>query len=169
MVYFYGEFSTPPSDFRTFKGPNTDPMANYHNLTNGRTSQPEFGTSNVTSGPMNDRIGGLFSWENGQAAQISSRIGISTISIERARGYVSSEIPSWKLEDAVNSAVDEWNADVFSKIRVPLDNTVNITHVRLLYSALYFIHLMPSDRTDENPLWQSDEPYWEDFYTMCQS
>jgi hypothetical protein len=27
---------------------------------------------------------------------------------------------------------------------------------------------MPSDRTGENPLWVSDEPFWDDFYTLCK-
>jgi len=80
------------------------------------------------------------------------------ISTEKAQAYISSEIPSWKLNDTVDAAVEEWNKDVFSKIQVPLDETANLTHIRLLYSSLYFIHLMPSDRTGENPLWESDEP-----------
>lgn len=61
----------------------------------------------------------------------------------------------------------EWNEDVFSRIRVSTDEeTSNLTNIRLLYSSLYFMHLMPSDRTGDNPLWQSEEPYWDDFYTM---
>jgi len=118
---------------------------------------------------MNDRVGALFTWDDGPAAQVSSRVGISFISVEKARAYKNSEIPSWNLNDTVAAAVKEWNEDVFSKIRVPIDDSANMTHVRLLYSSLYFMHLMPSDRTGENPLWESDEPYWDDFYTMCQS
>jgi putative alpha-1,2-mannosidase len=65
----------------------------------------------------------------------------------------------------VTVAVDEWNRDVFSKIQVSTDDTQNRTNLVLLYSSLYFMHLMPSDRTGENPLWESDEPSWDDFYT----
>lgn len=100
---------------------------------------------------MNDRIGALFSWDAGQESRINSRVGISFMSVDKARSYIRSEIPSWELDDTVRSAVKEWNNDVFSKIQVPLDDTANMTHVRLLYSSLYFIHLMPSDRTGENP------------------
>jgi hypothetical protein len=32
---------------------------------------------------------------------------------------------------------------------------------------LYFSHLMPSNRTGENPLWDSEEPYYDDFYAIC--
>lgn len=94
-------------------------------------------------------------------------MGISTISTDRARSYIKKEIPSWTLGDAVADAVEEWNKDVLSKMQVPLDDSANMTHVRLLYSSLYFMHLMPADRTGENPLWESDEPYWDDFYTLC--
>lgn len=32
-----------------------------------------------------------------------------------------------------------------------------------------FSSLMPSDRTSENPLWGSEEPFWDDFYTLCET
>lgn len=83
--------------------------------------------------------------------------------------FKDTEIKSWVLNDTVDAAVQEWNQDVFSTIRVNTDASANTTKLALLYSSLYFMHLMPSDRTGENPLWQSNEPYWDDFYTMCQS
>lgn len=144
-------------------------MPRYQNLANGGISEPTFGnkTNRATSGLMNHRVGALFSWNDGPAGHITSRVGISSISTERARSYIEKEIPSWKLNDTVADAVKEWNRDVFNKVQVPLDDSANMTHVRLLYSSLYFIHLMPSDRTGENPLWESEEPFWDDFYTMC--
>lgn len=116
---------------------------------------------------MSNRIGALVSWGSGSASSVVSRVGISSISTARARSYVEKEIPSWTLNDTVADAVKEWNKDVFNKIQVPLDDSANMTHVRLLYSSLYFMHLMPSDRSGENPLWDSGEPFWDDFYTMC--
>ncbi|KAJ5692453.1 hypothetical protein N7462_001876 [Penicillium macrosclerotiorum] len=166
-VYFYGEFSEAPDTAKTFSGVNTDPMPHYQNLANGGTSEPTYeNQAKVISGPMNNRIGVLMSWNNGPASHISSRVGISSISAKKARSYIKNEIPSWKLNDTVIDAVKEWNEDVFQKVQVPLDDSANLTNIRLLYTSLYFIHLMPSDRTGENPLWQSDEPYWDDFYTM---
>lgn len=143
-------------------------MPRYQNLANGGTSQPQFSKAQkISAGPMNNRIGVLLSWGDGPASHITSRVGISSMSIDRARSYIK-EIPSWKLNDTVTDSVKEWNQDVFNKVRVPIDDSANMTHVRLLYSSLYFIHLMPSDRTGENPLWDSGEPYWDDFYTMCE-
>lgn len=168
-VYFWGEFSQPADEAQTFSGVNTDPMPRYQTHANGGISEPTFGnkTHKATSGPMNHRVGALFSWSDRPASHVISRVGISTISTERARSYIETEIPSWDLQETVADAIREWNEDVFNKISVPLGDSANMTHVRLLYSSLYFIHLMPSDRTGENPLWESDEPYWDDFYTMC--
>lgn len=118
-----------------------------------------------TSGPLHDRIGALFTFTG--AAQVKSRVGISFMSEQKACNYVKEEIPTWTLNDTVSNAVKEWNADVFSKIQVPLDSpTTNQTNLVLLYSSLYFMHLMPSNRTGENPLWDSGEPYWDDWYTI---
>ncbi|KAL3496950.1 glycosyl hydrolase family 92-domain-containing protein [Aspergillus germanicus] len=167
-VYFYGEFNTVPDAARVFRGPNTDPMRGSQGLANGQPSFPAYdnSTEKQSSGPMNDRVGAVFSWNPDADTLITSRVGISFISVEKAQSYIRSEILSWALNETVESAVKEWNEDVFSKIQVPLDDTANLTNVRLLYSSLYFIHLMPSDRTGENPLWESDEPSWDDFYTL---
>lgn len=145
-------------------------MPRYQNLADGGISHPTYGndTKKVTAGPMNNRIGVLMSWNDGPASHLTSRVGISSISTERARSYIEKEIQSWKLNDTVTDSVNEWNKDVFNKIQVPLGDSANLTHVRLLYSSLYFMHLMPSDRTGENPLWDSGEPFWDDFYTMCK-
>lgn len=143
-------------------------MPRQHNHANGGTTHATHAHGKVTSGPMNHRIGALFSWDDDdcEGSQVSSRVGISFMSVDKAQSYIRSEIPSWKLEDTVSAAVKEWNEDVFQKVHVPMDHQANKTHIILLYSSLYMMHLMPSERTGENPLWESDEPYWDDFYTF---
>ena len=37
---------------------------------------------------------------------------------------------------------------------------------QMFYTALYHTMLMPVDRTGENPLWQSNEPSYDDFYAI---
>jgi putative alpha-1,2-mannosidase len=164
-VYFCGDFDTPPDETKTFRGRNTDPMARYHTFSNEPYQQPIFGNDSEASGQLNDRIGALFSWTTSSSATVRSRVGVSFISAEKACRFRDDEIPSWSLDDIVTAAVEEWNRDVFSKIKVPTDDTQNRTNLVLLYSSLYFMHLMPSDRSGENPLWESDEPSWDDFYT----
>ncbi|KAH1274204.1 hypothetical protein KXW98_005445 [Aspergillus fumigatus] len=87
-------------------------------------------------------------------SEITSLIGISLMSSDRARSFIRSEIPSWRLTDTVKDAVEQWNKEVLSKTQVPLDRTANMAHVRLLYSSLYFMYPMPSNRTGDNPLWR---------------
>ena len=38
--------------------------------------------------------------------------------------------------------------------------------MRQIYTAVYHTMLMPVDRTHENPLWQSGEPYYDDYYAV---
>jgi putative alpha-1,2-mannosidase len=90
------------------------------------------------------------------------------MSVTRACTYKNEEIPTWDLQAAAKAVKDEWNRDVFSKIQVATDGSANQTRLALLYSSLYFMHLIPSQRIGENPLWESVEPYWDDFYTMCK-
>ncbi|KAK8031392.1 glycoside hydrolase family 92 protein [Apiospora arundinis] len=176
-IFFCGEFDTVPEEAKTFRGRNTDPIARHHVFSNGPVEQAVFSsnvfssndtTARVTasSGPMNDRVGAVFSWK-AETQMVASRVGISFISASKACKFKDEEIPTWSLDDTVNAAVAEWNRDVFNKIRVATDGeSANRTNLVLLYSSLYFMHLMPSDRAGENPLWDSGEPSWDDFYTF---
>ncbi|CEL07447.1 Putative Glycosyl hydrolase, family 92 protein [Aspergillus calidoustus] len=129
-VYFYSEFDIKPESAQVFRGPNTDPMRGSQGLANGQPSFPIYdnSTDKESSGPMNDRVGAVFSWKPDTEARIISKVGISFISVEKARAFIRSEIPSWTLSDTVESAVKEWNEDVFSKIQVALDDTANLTN-----------------------------------------
>ncbi|KAI5357668.1 Putative alpha-1,2-mannosidase, six-hairpin glycosidase superfamily [Septoria linicola] len=106
----------------------------------------------------------VFSWSSGAARTVKSRIGISFISAEKACARKNEQITTWNLDDTVAAAVEEWNRDVFSKVQVPVDAGQNQTDLILLYSHLYFTHLMPSDRSGENPLSDAEDA-WDDFYT----
>lgn len=164
-TYFCGEFERSPSEARTFRGRNTDPVKAQHTWANADPSEATFGKSKQNSGPMNDRVGALFTWEGSNSSPIRSRVGISMISVEKACAFKDHEIKSWDLNVTVQAAVEEWNTDVFSKIQVPVDESRNRTDIVLLYSSLYFMHLMPSDRRNENPLWPSTDS-WDDFYAL---
>lgn len=108
-----------------------------------------------------NRIGSLFEFP-ANASSVTSKVGISWISAEKACRFLE-EIPSWDLTTTVEAAKDQWNTEVLSKIDV---QTENQTQLEMFYTGLYHSHLLPSDRTGENPNWQSDEPYYDDFYTI---
>jgi putative alpha-1,2-mannosidase len=164
-VYVCGEFDTPPNEAKAFKGKNTFPTSrHFRTYGNGTISRPTYTGSSARSGPLNDRVGAIFTWSN--TTRVKSRVGISFMSVDKACAYKDSELATWSIEDTMQAARDEWNRDVFSKIQVDTSESANKTRLALLYSSLYFMHLIPSERIGENPLWESDEPSYDDFYTM---
>ena len=168
-VYVCGEFDTPPDSAKAFKGKNTFPVSrHFRTFDNETIPQPTYAKNKARAGPLNDRVGAIFSWNttSNETSIIKSRVGISFISVEQACVYKDDELSSWSVEETAQAARDEWNRDVFSKIRVDTSHAANKTRLALLYSSLYFTHLIPSERTHENPLWESDEPYFDDFYAI---
>ncbi|CAN8095877.1 unnamed protein product [Discula destructiva] len=175
-VFFCTYFDSHPSDVQIFTGRNTDQMSRLHSYDGEGPPQAVFHDlassdgvtdSEYTQGVFpGSRIGAVLSWDDSAANTITSVTGISFLNVTDACQMVTDELTDRALNETVSAAVKEWNEDVFSKIQVATDDTANTTYLRLLYSSLYFMHLMPSDRTGQNPLWQSDEPYFDDFYTL---
>ncbi|KXT09509.1 hypothetical protein AC579_7186 [Pseudocercospora musae] len=122
-------------------------------------------------------VGALFSWKrigaNASADHIiESRVGISYISADQACKNSAKELPSSiTFEDAVAQAQNEWESKILNSIEVVddgHDTSGNDTLKRMLYSALYQTGLLPTDKTGENPYWETGEgqPYFDDHYTL---
>lgn len=93
-----------------------------------------------------------------------SRVGVSFISTARACANVDAEMPEGTALRTVRQQTREaWNSDVFAKLTT---SETNPTKLSQLYTALYFMHLIPANKTGENPLWQSREPYYDDIFTF---
>lgn len=148
-VYFCGYFDTPTT-FKTFLGTDSDgdELKQYSNAT--------------FVGSDEARLGAVFSFDS--AKEITSRVGVSFISSEQACQNVDDQIPAGTtletLEDDVKTA---WNDQILSKITT---TDTNSTKLQLLYSSLYHMHLVPTNKTGENPLWSSTEPYYDDIFTF---
>lgn len=94
-------------------------------------------------------------------------MGISWISTEKACKNVEDEIPEDKeFQSVVDDAQSEWETKVLSKVATTNTNDTTLT---LLYTSLYFMHLLPTNQTGENPQWTSQEPYYEDIFTYWVS
>lgn len=114
----------------------------------------------ATSSSGSTRVGGLFSFQD---SNVTSRVGISWISTDKACKHVQDEIPDGTgLESVVDDAKTEWDAEVLSKVTTSNTNQTSLT---LLYTSLYFMHLIPTNQTGENPGWTSSEPYYQDIFT----
>lgn len=93
-----------------------------------------------------------------------SRVGVSFISADQACDSVNREIPRGKTLSEVRKETREvWDTEVFGKVTT---KETNVTKLNQLYTALYFSHLLPTNKTGENPLWESDEPYYDDIFTF---
>lgn len=147
-VHFCGYFDQPAT-FKTFLGKNStgEDLADY---------------STSSTQESEARLGAVFTFKS---SEVTSRVGVSFISADQACGNVDREIPAGTtletLEDNVKTA---WNDQVLSKITTT--DTSNTTRLQLLYSSLYHMSLIPTNKTGENPLWSSSEPYYDDIFTF---
>ncbi|KAK3058044.1 hypothetical protein LTR09_001121 [Extremus antarcticus] len=144
-IYFCGHFDQKPMSMKTFTGHN-ESLSSY---------DPTVSTKGTY------RQGGVFTFD---ASKVKSRVGISFISTDKACSNVATEIPKGtKLQTLVKQAQSNWNEQLFQKVTTTETNTTVLTQ---LYSYLYGMNLLPSNRTGENPLWESTEPYYDDFFTF---
>ncbi|KAL8637545.1 MAG: hypothetical protein Q9228_005193 [Teloschistes exilis] len=137
IIYFCGHFDSPSTN--NFSSASGQGPHDFNNRTVGATFS--FADRNVTS-----------------------RVGVSWISIPKACQFVDDEIPTGStIDDLAAAAKDNWNAQIFSNIKA---ETKDSEKLGLFYSSLYGMNLMPSNRTGENPLWESSEPYYDDIVTL---
>ncbi|UKZ82789.1 hypothetical protein TrVFT333_010587 [Trichoderma virens FT-333] len=166
-IYFCNDFDSAPLTWQYFSGPwnaPDNPPSPSTPVTWGNASTNPNGVQGGPDGDdSGDRVGALFRFP-ATTTVLKSKIGVSFISVEKACAF-QSEIPSWTLNQTVQSTKKLWNDEVFSKISIK-QSTKNDTRLTLFYSALYRMHQMPSDRTGENPDWKSTEPYYDDYYTL---
>lgn len=149
-IYFCGYFDDRFETFKTFVGTNA----------NGSTLQSYTTASSVSS---TARLGAVFSFKPNTTVT-TSRVGISFISAAQACSNVETQIPvDTSLSTVTENTKVAWGTQVLSKVATTESNTTNL---QLLYSSLYFMHLLPSNRTGENPLWKSAEPYYDDIFTL---
>ena len=147
-VYFCGSFDKPAS-FKTFMGTNS----------NGEELERMTGEKEVEFSL--NRLGAVFAFQD---TEVQSRVGVSFISTEQACRNVNDEIPQGtELSDLKDAAQKDWEDSVLSKITTTEKDPEKLAQ---LYSALYFMNLLPTNKTGENPLWKSKEPYYDDIFTF---
>lgn len=147
-VYFCGYFDQAAT-FKTFLGTDA-------------TGEDLSDYSDATSQDSESRLGAVFTFNT---TDVTSRVGVSFISSEQACANVDREIPAGTTLDTLETNVKTaWNDQVLSKITTT--DTTNTTRLQLLYSSLYHMSLIPTNKTGENPLWSSSEPYYDDIFTF---
>jgi predicted alpha-1,2-mannosidase len=116
--------------------------------------------SKVSEG--NERTGAWFSYRTTEGQTIKVKVGISYISTEKARQNIRREIPGWDFDRAIRDARTLWEEKLDRiEVETPSDSLRT-----MFYTALYHSLLMPVNKTGENSRWQSDQPYYDDYYAI---
>lgn len=162
-VYFCAAFDSVPSSAKLFSGAYTDPY--WPNATNVTATFVD-GTSLRAGTPgwsYADRIGALFQFSD-STSTVQSKVAVSWISADKACMFLEEEIPAYDVNATIAAAKTVWNTEVLNKIQV--NGTTNQTRLEMFYSALYRTHLLPSNRTGEQPNWTPTNATYDDFYTI---
>lgn len=141
-VYFYAKFDQPIAEFATWKG---DKLSN--------TEKVQFDSY--------DKTGALLRFKDNKT--VNMKLGISFLSTNKAKYNVDNEISHWDFDSVRKDLIGEWDKLV-SKIEI--EESASLAYKRMFYTGLYHAMLMPVDRTGENPLWKSDQPYYDDYYAI---
>ncbi|KAI1811565.1 glycoside hydrolase family 92 protein [Poronia punctata] len=107
--------------------------------------------------------------------QVLARVGLSFISAEKACKNAEAEIADFGFDDTLTQAEKAWK-EKFSVIEIDTattddsDGPLDMDDLQTIFwSGVYRAMISPQDYTGENPLWESDEPYYDSYYCMWDS
>ena len=143
-VYFFARTNTPAKSWGTW-------------LDTSRHAGGKF-----VHGRANSKTGAWLTFADGDLQPVLMKIGISFVSVDQARKNLDKEIPDFDFEAIHTAAVNEWEP-ALEKVEISGESA---EQRQVFYTALYHTMLMPTDRTGENPLWKSAEPYYDDYYAI---
>ncbi|ATZ51835.1 hypothetical protein BCIN_07g04000 [Botrytis cinerea B05.10] len=108
--------------------------------------------------------GGAFVRFQSPGEGILARVGVSYISSDQACANAEAEIPDFDFAAVQSAAETTWRNKI-SPIKVSTKG-IDSSILKNFYSGIYRTMVNPQDYTGENPLWQSDEPYFDSFYCI---
>jgi predicted alpha-1,2-mannosidase len=111
--------------------------------------------------------GGWVQFHQSKSGQIMARVGLSFLSTEKACGNAEEEIPDFDFDQVVGASQKAWR----EKLAVVQIDELGVSDELLttFWSGLYRTLIAPQNYTGENPLWDSDEPYFDSFYCIWDS
>lgn len=97
-----------------------------------------------------------------QNNSILARVGVSFISVNQACQNAENEQPDFDFDGTVKVAEDAWR----KKLNVVSIDAEGLSKdlQTVFWSGAYRAFISPQDYTGENPLWKSDEPYYDSYY-----
>ncbi|KKK15194.1 alpha-1,2-mannosidase, putative subfamily [Aspergillus rambellii] len=98
---------------------------------------------------------------------ILARVGVSFVSVEQACSNVEQEQPDFDFDATVMAAESAWR-EKMEVVKVDAQG-VSSELQTIFWSGAYRAMISPQDYTGENPLWESDEPYYDSYYCIWDS
>ncbi|KAK6462785.1 glycosyl hydrolase family 92-domain-containing protein [Scheffersomyces coipomensis] len=155
-IYFCGKFNNPAISIISFENKHVEP-----NKLSSSTNR------------QNEPMGLVYTFNQSQSI-IESKVGISYISTERACQHLNNELgepDEYDLMSVVNETQQIWLDEVFDKVSI---SDTNSTLTSFIYTSLYGSHLMPTNKTGENPYWAENyveegnpvPTYYDDWFTL---
>ncbi|KAL4790206.1 glycosyl hydrolase family 92-domain-containing protein [Aspergillus venezuelensis] len=111
--------------------------------------------------------GGFVRFNHRQSHTIRARVGLSFISTDQACRNAEDEISTFDFDATRSAAASHWT-EKLAPIRVSRNGVIP-SFLTNFYSGIYRTMVNPQDYTGENPLWSSDEPYFDSFYCLWDS
>lgn len=152
-----GGWNKQPNTYTVYFYAQTDLKADKWGTWSGSTLQP-----GNQAAKANGRTGAWLSFSTHADQPVHMKLAISFLSVEQARRNAQEEMPDFNFDGARNRLIAAWDKK-FSTIEI---SGATPEQRRMFYTALYHMMIMPTDRTGENPLWQSQEPYYDDYYAI---
>ena len=143
-VHFYARLSTPAASWGTWLNDKLTPGS--------KSARTQSGSS----------TGAWLTFADTGDHPVLMKIGISFVSIAQARQNLAAEIPRFNFDAVHAAALAQWDR-ALGKVELKGETP---EQAQIFYTALYHTMLMPTDRTGENPLWKSSEPYYDDYYAI---
>ncbi|OQE25191.1 hypothetical protein PENSTE_c006G02344 [Penicillium steckii] len=112
------------------------------------------------------QAGGWLSFQRPDDGVVTARVGVSYISTDQACSNAEEEVTDivGDFEKLQKHATSVWS-EKLSSIKVT-PGGVGDDMLSSFWSGIYRTMLSPQDMTGENPLWDSDEPYFDSFYCL---
>ena len=168
-LYFYAVIDRPAASFGAWKASQGKLLQQAGK--GGLDGEPQAKTPDDKAALMVDydtrqefsrRLGAWASFDVAQNPIVELKLGVSFISVDKARANLEAEMPGWDFDARHDKAEALWRR-ALEQIEVSGGSD---DQRRIFYTALYRSHTMPHDLTGENVWWQSTEPHYEDFYTL---
>src|ERR1035437_3154531 len=121
------------------------------------------GNTSAQSSVKNDLyLGSFFKFLiNKNNKQVKFKLAMSYQSIEKAEFYFK-QVPSWDFYTFKKAGETTWEK-FLNRIKVEGGTP---DQQKLFYTSFYRTAMIPRDLTGDNPLWESNEPHFWDFYTF---